>query len=246
MSGPRFFVDTPLSPGARITLPETVAHHAIRVLRLSSGAHIVVFNGDGGSWAATLAVEGKRAYAELVEHNPSEVELPGKLTLVQGIPSSDKMDLIIEKATELGATTIAPISAQRSILKLSGSRLERRLRHWHRVAIAACEQCGRNRVPGVHEPTSLDAWMIDHVNMYDAVLLAHPDATTRLADAVRGVPGNGSVAILVGPEGGWSEQELQVAMSRGAQAVCFGPRVLRTETAGLALIAASCALLGWN
>lgn len=246
MPEPRFFVDTPLRPGARIELPESVAHHAIRVLRLEPGSPIILFNGQGGSWSAILHIEARRASAQLVDHDAHEVELPGRVTLVQGIPGGDKMDFVIEKATELGATGLAPIAAQRSILKLSGPRLEKRLQHWQRVAIAACEQCGRNRVPGVTFPLSLAEWMHQHATAHDRVLIAHPEGGITLNEALAEVPLQGALALLVGPEGGWSEQELQGAIQLGALPVRFGPRILRTETAGLALLAASCAVLGWN
>ncbi len=243
MSLPRFFCDTPLSPGVRLPLPAALAHHAARVLRLRAGAAIVLFNGGGGEYPATLEIEGKDAWARLGDFDPRDAELAGRIVLVQGLPSGDKMDWVVEKAVELGASRVSPIAAQRSVLQLSGARLEKRVAHWTRIAQAASEQCGRNRLMAVDAPATLRDWLDQPAE--GLRLLCHPEAGQGLADALAAQPGLRQLSLLVGPEGGWSDAELALAAERGVQAVRYGPRVLRTETAGLALMAAATALLGW-
>lgn len=243
MSAPRFFCDVPLSAGARIALPDALAHHALRVLRLRAGEAIVLFNGQGGQYPATLEVDGKAGFAQLDAFDPREAELAGRITLVQGLPSGDKMDWVVEKAVELGAARVCPIAAQRSVLQLSGPRLDKRVAHWQRIAQSAAEQCGRNRLMTVDAPLPLADWLDQPAE--GLRLLCHPDADTDLAGLLGATPGLASLTLLVGPEGGWSDKELAQAREAGVQAVRFGPRVLRTETAGLALIAAAGALLGW-
>lgn len=243
---PRFFCDTPLSPGVRLTLPDALAHHAVRVLRLRDGEPVVLFNGQGGEYPATLGVDGKSAWAQLGDHDPREAELAGSITLVQGLPSGDKMDWVIEKAVELGASRVIPIAAQRSVLQLSGARLEKRVAHWTRIAQSAAEQCGRNRLMAVDAPMGLREWLEQPGT--GLRVLCHPDATATLADVLTASAEREplqSLSLLVGPEGGWSEAELALAAQCGVQSVRFGPRVLRTETAGLALISAVTAMLGW-
>lgn len=246
MSIPRFFVTSPLDSDTCVALPDAVAHHALRVLRLPPGAEIMLFNGEGGAWRATLVVQGKKGLAQLTGFDARDTELPGRITVVQGIASGDKMDWIVEKAVELGAHAIAPIAAQRSVLRLSGDRLEKRLQHWQRIAQSACEQCGRNRMPIVQPPVSLAQWLSSPANAGMLRLLCHPDATDTLAGALPEPDPGASLALLVGPEGGWSDDELDEAARHAVRRVRFGSRVLRTETAGLALLAATGALLGWQ
>lgn len=243
MSVPRFFCDAPLSAGTRIALPDALAHHALRVLRLRAGESVVLFNGQGGEYPATLDVDGKAGFAQLGAFDPREAELAGRITLVQGLPSGDKMDWVVEKAVELGAARVCPIAAQRSVLQLSGPRLDKRVAHWQRIAQSAAEQCGRNRLMTVDAPLALADWLALPAD--GLRLLCHPDADTDLAGLLQTTPGLASLTLLVGPEGGWSDKELAQAREAGVQTVRFGPRVLRTETAGLALIAAAGALLGW-
>ena len=245
MSPPRFHVDLPLAPHAELFLPDAVAHHAGRALRLRDGDPVVVFDGKGGEYPATLTFEGKHAVVKLGAHDPRDAELAGRITLVQGIASGDKMDWIIEKAVETGVHAIVPIAADRSVLKLSGDRLEKRLAHWRRIVQAACEQCGRNRIPTVAAPMTLAQWLADEAAPDAVRLLCHPGADQALTDRLRAQPGLQDLVLLVGPEGGWSDEESRRARAGGVLAVSFGPRVLRTETAGTALIAASSAALGW-
>ncbi len=243
MPAPRFYCDAPLAAGARIALPDALAHHALRVLRLRAGEAIALFNGQGGEYPAVLEVEGKAGFAQLGAFDPREAELGGRITLAQGLPSGDKMDWVVEKAVELGAARVSPIAAQRSVLQLSGPRLEKRVAHWQRIAQSAAEQCGRNRLMAVDAPQSLADWLTQPAD--GPRLLCHPEARDDLAGALRAAPGMQALTLLVGPEGGWSDKELEQARQAGVQTVRFGPRVLRTETAGLALISAVSALRGW-
>lgn len=249
MPAPRFYCDVPLAAGARIALPDALAHHAVRVLRLRAGEAITLFNGLGGEFPAVLEIDGKAGYAQLGEFNPREAELGGRITLAQGLPSGDKMDWVVEKAVELGAARVCPIAAQRSVLQLSGARLEKRVAHWQRIAQSAAEQCGRNRLMAVDAPQALADWLAQPAD--GLRLLCHPEADQDLAGLLQGgsgasgASGAQALTLLVGPEGGWSDKELDAARQAGVQAVRFGPRVLRTETAGLALISAISALQGW-
>jgi 16S rRNA (uracil1498-N3)-methyltransferase len=172
--------------------------------------------------------------------DPVECELRGRIGLIQGIASGDKMDWVVEKAVELGVSDLYPIAAERSVLKLAGPRLEKRLAHWRAVVCAASEQCGRNRLMRVHAPTALDRCLDE---LPGSTLFCHPDGERDLAAAL-GTTGD-VLNIAVGPEGGWSPGELDRARRRSLQAIRFGSRVLRTETAGITLVAAATALLGW-
>lgn len=245
MATPRFFCATPLSPNSTISLPPELAHHAIRVLRLKPDSDIILFDGLGGQYPARLLIDGKAGSALTGDHQPIEAELAGDITLVQGIASGDKMDWVIEKATELGAKKFVPIAAKRSVLQLSGERLQKRLLHWRRIAQAASEQCGRNQIMEVAAPSSLQAWLDTPQPTGHIHLLCHPDSPLTLAQALQASPGN-ALSLLVGPEGGWSEQEVAQAQQHGVSQIQYGARVLRTETAGLALISAISALRGWN
>jgi len=256
MSKPRFYFPAPLQPHQNFELPESVAHHALRVLRLKNGAEIVLFDGQGGEYAAQLECAGKHATATTAAHNPREAELAGQINLIQALATADKMDWIVEKAVELGASRIVPVAAQRSVLHLRGDRLEKRLQHWRRVAQSASEQCGRNRLMVVERPCTVEQFLEQlEPKPVNLTLLCHPGYGIALDQAIRNFVDEIASAdssdvpvlnLMIGPEGGWSESELALARQRGVNAIQFGLRTLRTETAGLALIAASTALLGWN
>lgn len=244
MAHPRFFCPLELHAGQRLSLPDDIAHHAVRVLRLRDGADIVLFNGQGGQFTARLALEGKTPAADLLAHEPAEAELSGHITLVQGLPSGDKMDWVVEKAVEVGAARVLPVAAQRSVLQLSGARLDKRLQHWRRISQAASEQCGRNRLMPVEAPLALAPCLAQYADPDGLTLFCDPDAPASLSESL---PWQGRhITILVGPEGGWSPQEQEAALTAGARPVRFGARVLRTETAGIALVSAIAALQGWN
>jgi 16S rRNA (uracil1498-N3)-methyltransferase len=236
MPAPRFFVDLPLAPGTRLQLPQAVAHHAFRVLRLAEGDIVTLFNGHGGECDAVLG-SMQRGDALLRDHRAVERESPLDLTLVQSLVATEKLDWIIEKATELGAARVLLLPAERSVVRLSGERLERRLNHLRGVARAACEQCGRNRVPQVEAVSSLAQ-----------AAAAAPPAAQRLVlapEATEGRMGHAQAFVLaVGPEGGFTAGELTAAQTAGFALAGLGPRVLRTETAGLAALACLQALHG--
>ena len=229
MSAPRFFVPLPLAPGS-IELPERVAHHATRVLRLRDGAPLVLFNGDGGEYHGHLQV-GARPVAALTGFSPVEREAPLAVTLVQALVASEKLDWIVEKATELGVAALYVVPTTRSVVRLDGERLERRVAHWQDVATAACAQCGRNRLPRIAAHATLTVALAALADGPRFVLA--PRAAAALdAGAAR------TCSVAIGPEGGFTEDEMR--QFDGAQFVAarLGPRVLRTETAGVAALAA--------
>lgn len=240
MPAPRFFCPTPLRPLCRLALPADTAHHALRTLRLSEGSAITLFDGRGGEYPAILRLDGTQAQADIARHDPCERELGGHIDLLQGLAAGDKMDWVIEKAVELGVSNLYPVAADRSVLKLAGARLDKRLSRWRAIVIAASEQCGRNRLMQVHAPMPL-ALCLDAAQ--GLPLFCHPDATQDLSAALAG--GHEALTFAIGPEGGWSPAELVHARQRHAGLVRFGSRTLRTETAGLAMVAAATALMGW-
>ena len=238
---PRFYCPQPLTVGETINLPDAVAHHA-RVVRLQSGAELCLFNGDGGEYVALLAsVEKKSASARIVAFVARDVELPYEITLAQGLPEASKMDWIIEKAVELGVAAIAPLAAQRCVVRLSGERAEKKLAHWQGVVVAASEQSGRNRMTRLAPIDDFPRW-IGQQGMHKRILLT-PRGTQSLPEWARHQPPQ-ALALMVGPEGGFTVQEEDAAIAQGAIALTMGPRILRTETAGMAAVAALNALWG--
>src|SRR6266700_4330019 len=236
---PRFFAPVKLSPGTEIELPERVARHCA-VLRLRRGETVILFNGEGGECTAELT-RGSRGntHAHVSSRQPVERESPLAIALAQCVSSGDRMDITLQKSTELGVARIVPITSNRSVVRLSSDRADRRVAHWRNVVIAACEQCGRNRVPEVAAITDLDTFLAAAGNDGLRLLLA--------ADADRDLKQlepPGKVTLLVGPEGGLAPEERKRAERGGFVPVRFGPRVLRTETAPLATIAAMQALWG--
>jgi 16S rRNA (uracil1498-N3)-methyltransferase len=232
---PRFYCPQPLLPGAIVDLPETVAHH-LHVVRQQAGDEVVLFNGEGGQATARLLDIGKRrASAEVVAFDAVDVELPYSITLAQGLPEgSNKMDWIVEKAVELGVTAIQPLAAVRSVVKLSGDRLDKRRVHWEGVIVAASEQCGRNRLARLAPLQEFGRWIAQPDE--SVRILLSPRATQSMADWARATAPR-AVTLMIGPEGGFSAQEEETALAHGALALSMGPRVLRTETAGLAALA---------
>ncbi len=239
MMNPRFFCPEGLVPDSEMPLPDAVAHHAERVLRLRVGDEVVLFDGQGGECAATLQSLGKQPVARLGPRLPVERESPLQIHLVQALASGDKMDWVIQKAVELGAAGVQPVAAERSVLRLSGDRAAKRVTHWQQVVVSACEQSGRNRVPQVAEILSLAAYLAQPARGKRFILA--PGAAGALA---RKQAPAGPVEILIGPEGGWSPAELALAERAGCEPLALGPRVFRTETAGLAAMAALQTLWG--
>ena len=222
-------------------MPDPVAHHALRVLRLAVGDRVVLFTGAGGEFAATLVRADKReAAARIDAFDPVERESALAVTLVQSIAANDAMDHAIRRAVELGAAAIQPVLTTRSARVPDGERGQKRLAHWCQIVIAACEQCGRNRVPEVRSVVSLERWLADR-NVAIAGLVLSPTAAAAIAAAPR--PQH-ALDMMVGPEGGFTAEEIGLAQRKGLLAVRLGPRVLRAETAALAALAAVNALWG--
>jgi 16S rRNA (uracil1498-N3)-methyltransferase len=244
MSIPRFHVDTDIGAGdvgREIALPAPAAHHALRVLRLTTGDALTLFTGAGGEFAATLVGADKRdAWVLLSAFSTVERESALAVTLVQGIAANDAMDLVVRKAVELGAAAVQPVVAARSARFPADERGRKRLAHWRQIAVAACEQCGRNRVPPVHEVADLDEWLAARATTRPGFVL---DPAANIGIAAAPAP-ESSVDVLVGPEGGLTSEELARAKRAGFTAVRMGPRILRTETASLAALAAINTLWG--
>lgn len=242
MNSPRFFCDRPLGPGARLDLPEAVARHAVRVLRLPPGATITLFDGRGGEYPATLeSISKDRVAVRVGPWDPVERESALALTLVQAIQAADKMDYTIQKAVELGISAIQPVASRRSVVKLSGERQQKRESHWQSVAISACEQCGRNQVPQVAPVRPLDAWLAESGQTLPGLrLMLAPGA----AHSLEQLGPASQVTLLIGAEGGLEPGEMAAAAQAGFIPVRLGPRILRTETAGLAALAAIQTLWG--
>lgn len=223
-----------------MVLPEAAARHAVSVLRLQQGDMLTLFNGEGGEYRARLVAVSKReSRARLLEFHATELESPLRLTLALGISAGERMDYSLQKATELGVSAIAPLATERSVVKLAGERADKRLQHWQHVVIAACEQCGRNRVPAVAPVQTLYAYLAG-VDKSQRLLLLSPQATTPLKRAAAAQ----AAVLLIGPEGGFAPAEHQAAATHGFEAVSLGPRVLRTETAPVAALAVLQALWG--
>ena len=229
----RFHFPGRLPAAGALELPDALVHHAVRVLRLRDGERIVLFDGEGGEAEATLQVRGKAAWAQVEARHEVDRESPLQIVLVQALAAGDKMDWVVQKAVELGASAIQPVQAERSVLRLVGERADKRQAHWQQVAVAACEQCGRNRIPEVRPLQPLTHWLAAHRGALCYVLAPGGAASFAEEPAPQQV-----VHVLVGPEGGWSDAELAAFDAAGCRRVRLGPRVLRTETAGLAAIAA--------
>jgi len=231
-----------LAPGAHVVLPETAGHHVARVLRLKEGDPLILFDGRGGEWTAAITLVRKdEVRADLKSFDPVDRETPLAVTLVQAVAAADKMDWIVQKCVELGVAAIRPVAAKRSVIRLSGERMERRVAHWQAVAAAACEQCGRNRVPPVAPIVDLPQYLGEPAVENALRLLASPVDARRLRELPQPP---GGITLLVGPEGGFEDGELQAAHAVGFRGVNLGPRVLRTETAGAAALAGMLALWG--
>ncbi|MGE5161339.1 MAG: 16S rRNA (uracil(1498)-N(3))-methyltransferase [Betaproteobacteria bacterium] len=233
MAEPRFFIETDLAVGAIAELPASVAHHASHVLRLRDGDPVVLFNGRGGEFAGRLAARGTQV--QLAGHAAVEREAPVAVTLVQAWIATDKLDWVIEKATELGVARLVMAPTRRSVVRLEAARVARRVERLREIAVAACCQCGRNRVPSIAAFGDLASALADGGAGATGFAL-QPDAPRSLVDVAAATPG--PIAIAVGPEGGFDEDEFALVRRAGFQLTRLGPRVLRTETAGLAALAA--------
>jgi len=241
MSHPRFYCPARLSPGSVLDLPETAAHHASRVLRLQPGDVVTLFNGDGQDYRAELLrIRKEGVSAKVSGLTAVNNEAPFRVTLAQAISAGDRMDFTLQKAVELGVHAIQPLAAERSVVKLSGERAEKRVQHWQNVVISACEQSGRAVVPEVASPMPLMQWLGNNSDERLNLMLS-PTAESTLHDLQ---PENRPICLLIGCEGGFSPAEVRAAESAGYHPVRLGTRVLRTETAALAALSAMQTLWG--
>ena len=232
----RAYVDAPLAVGDRIALPADAAAHLVRVLRLEAGAACTLFNGDGRDCDGRIVVASKReVLVEIIGTHEVHNESPLRVTLLQGIARGEKMDLIVQKATELGVQAIVPMISERSEVKLDAERAQKRHAHWRGVAIAACEQSGRTRIPELTAPEPLLS-AIAAVASDALKLTLHPEGQRAVANL--SIDHTTGLVLAIGPEGGWSPRDRQVLQGAGFIGLRLGPRILRTETAGLAAIAA--------
>ncbi len=239
MRTPRFYTTQPLAVNQTLLLEPSPSHHLLKVLRGQPGTRVLLFNGDGQEFTASLT-GSKGKLAQLLVGAPSTPhrESPLRISLGQGISRGERMDLVIQKAVELGVDALTPLWTRRSQVRLSGARMDKRLAHWHGILLAACEQSGRVRLPSLNAASALDEWLQSPAPGLRLVL--HPDAGTTLHE----LSAQRDIQILLGPEGGFAQEELDCAEAAGFQPVCLGPRVLRTETATLATLAALQTLWG--
>ncbi|MCY0967208.1 16S rRNA (uracil(1498)-N(3))-methyltransferase [Parathalassolituus penaei] len=227
----RIYTSEALVSGQQISLDEQAFQHLVRVLRMTDGDCLVLFNGDGRALEGTLCEVGKKQASVLLGNCIAEdAPTPVALHLGQVISKGDRMDFTIQKATELGVTSITPLWSERCDVRLKGERMDKKLEHWRKVAISACEQSGRNRIPEILEPMAMTDWAptVDT----DQRLILHPHNQQPLDTSAQ----PGSVTLLVGPEGGFSEIEVEQAQRSGFTGLLLGPRILRTETAALAAL----------
>jgi 16S rRNA (uracil1498-N3)-methyltransferase len=246
MSNLRFYSAENLKIGAIIKLSENAATHATRVLRLNAGDKIKLFNGDGFDYTCELlSVKKSEVLAKVQLQLEVKNESPLNITLLQSISSGERMDYTIQKAVELGVNAIQPLSTERSVVKLSPERAQKRLEHWQNVVIAACEQCGRAKIPQVAIPMSLTAWLGGniHAGAGDASLriLLNPIGAKQLSALPKTTQ---NIQLLIGAEGGLSQAEIDLAINHGFQSIVLGPRILRTETAAPTAIASMQTLWG--
>jgi len=232
----RLFVEQPLRPETRASLSEATSGHLLRVLRAGIGDTCVLFNGDGHDYDARIvAVDKRDAVVEVLSARKLANESLLRITLLQALARGEKMDWILQKATELGVSAVVPVASERSEVKLDGERSAKRAAHWHNVVVSACEQSGRATVPSVAMPSAL-AHALPALPAGARQLLLDPDAAQGLRDVE--VAASTAVVLAIGPEGGWSPHDLALLGAAGFAGIRLGPRVLRTETAGLAAIAA--------
>ena len=237
---PRFYLDQPLRAGSTCALPEESAHHAVHVLRLRAGDAVTLFNGRGGEYPARIASMAKlRVAIDVLAYDPVERESPLRVTLVQGVSSGERMEFTIRKAVELGVAEIRPVLAAASVARPKGERAASRQAHWQRIAISACEQCGRNRLPTVHPLVNVKDYRVEgnatRILLSPSSGLAFSKISAQVKD---------TAILAAGPEAGFSAEEERAFLEAGFVPARLGPRVLRTETAALAALAALNALRG--
>ena len=230
----RLYVDTPLASGNRVRLEGERAHYVARVLRLKQGAELTVFDGRGGEFDARVESNGRDAMVlEVGGHRALERESPLAVRLVQGIGRGERMDYVVRRSVELGVSEIQPVLTERVVVRLSGARADRRIAHWRGIAVDACEQCGRNRIPGIGAVATLQAWLSASTPA-GLRLFPDPGSAVRLASLDK----PDSVTLVVGPEGGFAPRERTALRDAGYVPVSLGPRILRTETAAITALGA--------
>jgi 16S rRNA (uracil1498-N3)-methyltransferase len=233
---PRFYCPPPLPQNGSFELPPDAAHHASRVLRLREGDAVQIFDGIGNECHGVIAeLSGKRVIVGDISTANINRESPLHITLAQALSSSEKMDWVIQKATELGASEIQPLATERSVARLSSERAEKRIEHWQQVAIAACEQCGRNVLPTIHAPIDIMVWLQQTRTSPDTKFILLPEGASSLSSQIKPL---GNITLLIGAEGGFTSAESESALSCGFTPIRMGARVLRTETAAVVGLAA--------
>jgi 16S rRNA (uracil1498-N3)-methyltransferase len=234
---PRFFIPEPLAAEQALPLPASAARH-VQVLRLQPGQEITLFNGEGGQWQARITLMGRSdVQVQLLQWQAAEREPQRRVHLAVGMPANERMDWLVEKATELGAASLWPLQTAHSVLRLSGERAEKKRLHWQAVAGAACEQCGGNRLPEIGRISEFSAWLAQAPPAALRCVLSLDAGARTLADELTRIGAQDEVVFLSGPEGGLSPSEEAAARAAGFVAVSLGPRVLRAETAALAALA---------
>lgn len=242
MANPRFYSPEKLSLGTILKLSESSAIHAIRVLRLNVGGQAILFNGDGIDYTCELiSIKKNEVVAKVIARKTCNNESPLHITLCQGISSGDRMDYTLQKAVELGVAYIQPLFTERSIVKLSGDRVEKRVAHWQNIVISACEQCGRATIPLVFPPTTLAHWLNQNPKAENTRILLNPTGIHHLGQTPKPTA---NIQLLIGSEGGLTHAEIDLATTHGFQSTLLGPRILRTETAAVTAISAMQTLWG--
>jgi len=239
---PRFYFPPPLPFGGTFDLPPNAAHHASRVLRLRVGDPVEIFDGLGNECQGLIAaLSGKRVTVSKITASGDKRESPLRVVLAQALSGSEKMDWVIQKSTEMGVTEIQPLATERSVSKLPSERAHKRLEHWQQVAISACEQCGRNVLPSIYAPMDIMVWLEQTKSIPDAKYILLPESSTSLHDQAKP---RVKTVLLVGAEGGFSQAESALALHCGYIPIRLGARVMRTETAAIAGLAALQTLWG--
>jgi 16S rRNA (uracil1498-N3)-methyltransferase len=238
----RVYINAALDPGSIVELPPETASHLARVLRARSGDELILFNGDGREFNGAIeTVRGSRVSASVGDGRPVDRESPLTITLVQCVPRGDRMDFIVQKATELGVARIVPVLSQRSVVRLDKSQAESKAVHWRAVAVSACEQCGRNRLPVIEAAQPLLNYLGESSPGTGPRLVLEPESAPQMATLAPGPGGAADAAmtsaeIAIGPEGGFASEELEAFRVAGFSQVGLGPRVLRAETAAIAAV----------
>lgn len=229
---PRFYLSETLHVGQSLDLPAETFRHAIQVLRLAVGEELILFNGSGGEYRARLSAVSKRsATAQIAAFNPEDSESPLAITLVQAMLKPDKMDFALQKAVELGVTVLQPLITQRSVVRVAADKADKKMQHWQGVIIAACEQAGRTRLPHLHEPLALTDYLARASGTRLILAPGNFPRFQQLADPVA------PLAVLIGPEGGFTDDEVAQCLQAGVTPVSLGTRILRAETASTAVLA---------